>query len=142
MSATQENADQASTPAGMFAAKTQHFLLEILRGERGRLGEAGVRRSNRVLATYPKAAQQVTHGAGNQAEGRRDGRNALSLFGPLLDDLTQRQRDRMWHEQSSLQEEFNDETHDNLSLDTLSCPSCRKAAKPAVGISRQNWCRI
>jgi hypothetical protein len=138
MLATQENPDQAGAPGGMLAAKSQHFRLEIPHGERRCLGVTGVRRSDSVLTTNPKAAQQMPHGTGNQAEGRRDGRNAVPLFGPLSDDLTQWQRDRVWHEQSSLQEEFNHQTHDHRSLDTTRCPSCRKTAKPAVAFARQN----
>jgi hypothetical protein len=45
----------------------------------------------------------------------------------------------MWHEQSSLEQDFNRETHGLLSRNFTCCPSCRQAAKPAVGISRQNY---
>lgn len=107
MLAVQENADQAGTPGGVLAAKTQGFVLELPGYGGGPRGTAGVRRSDRSAATNPKAAQQVTHGAGNQPEGLRDGRNAVPLLGPLLDDLTQGKRDRMWHEQSSLQQDFH-----------------------------------
>jgi hypothetical protein len=137
--AMQENTDQTGAPGGVLAAKTQGFVQEVPGYQCGPMGTAGVRRSDQVSAANPKAAQQVTHRAGNQAEGLRDGRNALPLFGPLSDYLTQWKRDRMWHEQSSLEQDFNRETHGMLSRDFTCYPSCRQTAKPAVGISRQNY---
>ena len=114
MSAAQEHADQAGTPAGVGAAQIQGFVRKVCCPGHGRM--AGVRRSDRVLAVDAKAVQQVTHGARHQVEGLRDRRHALTLVRPLLDHLTQGQRNGMWHEQSSLEQVFNHETHGTLFL--------------------------
>jgi hypothetical protein len=76
----------------------------------------------------------MPHRAWNKAKGLSNRRDALTLFDTLPNYSTQRQRSRMWHEQSSLQQEFHLDAHDTLSF--ASGP-----AKPAVGISGKTRCR-
>jgi hypothetical protein len=104
----------------MLAAQMQGFVHEFAEPERVGISQAWVRSGDRVFTENPDAAQQVTHGAGDEAKGLSDRCSALTLFGPLQNNLTQRQRSRMWHEQSSLQEEFHREAHGTLSF-SLRC---------------------
>ncbi len=121
---TQEHADQASAPGGVRAAQLQGFVDKPLELERVRVGPAWIRSGERVLPVNPDASPQMTHGPADEAQGPRDRRDALTLFGPLHNHLAQRQRSRMWHEQSSLENVVNLDAHGTLS--TLS--SCGKTS--------------
>jgi hypothetical protein len=101
--AAQVDEDKASTPGGVLAAQSQRLVKKFLASLRTRLGTAGIRRSNRVRAALDKPSAQVAHGAWYQAESGGDRGNRFAALVPSLDSLTQRQRNGMWHEQSSLQ---------------------------------------
>ena len=101
---------------GRWVAISSDEMLRRVRSIAGGLYSLGVRSGDRVFTENPDAAQQVTYGAGDEAKGLSDRCSALTLFSPLQNNLTQRQRSRMWHEQSSLQEEFHREAHGTLSF--------------------------
>jgi hypothetical protein len=150
MLAVQVDTNQAGTPGGVLAAKTQGFLLKRTGSSGGGRGTARVTRSDCVSAANPEAAQQVTYGAGSKGERFGDGRNALPLFRPLPDYLTQGKRDRMWHEQSSLEVNSVHEPHGTLPPIAPAAPAAGKrqnqlshlSGKTGVVFKRQNWCRI
>jgi hypothetical protein len=116
MIALQEHADQAGTPGRVLPTKLQRFVQELADRKRLRIVGAQVRRFDALRAAVAKAAHQVTHGTGSEAEGLGDVGAALPLLGTLLDDETEGHRDRMWHEQASLRERFDRNAHDNVPL--------------------------
>jgi hypothetical protein len=99
---------------------------------------AGVRSDESVGALLAEALQQLSHGAGNEAQRTGNEARALTLFSPLNDHLTHGHRKRMWHERSSLQV-----VQGAVADPCIPClPPCQArgewAAKPGVGIRRQN----
>jgi len=133
MGTVQADADEASTPGGVVAAQAQRFIKEFAPRQRaGRCGaDIGGRKAIRAELSQP--LQQVPHGAGRQAQCLGDGCRRVALLKTTLNDLTQRQWDGVRHERSS----------QNLGTTGTSLapyPWLDHAAKPAVGISRQNLC--
>jgi hypothetical protein len=84
----------------------------------------GIRSGDCIFALNPDALQQMTYRPADQAQGARDHRDALTLFGPLHNHTAQWQRSRMWHEQSSLEKVVNRDAHGTLALDS----SCGKTS--------------
>jgi hypothetical protein len=102
MVAPQEHPDQTRTPGRVVPAKLQRFAQELANGKRLGIVTAQVSGSNALLAVVAQASDQVTDGAGDEAERLGDGGAALPLLDTLLDDETEGYRDGMWHEQASL----------------------------------------
>jgi hypothetical protein len=134
MLTTQKHAHQARTPTGVLLTQYQGLVHQFPKPRRVRIRAAGVGGSNGIVTLQAKAAHQMTHGAWDKSKDLSDRRDALSLFDTLSNKLTQRQRSRMWHEQSSLQQEFHLDAHGTLSF-------AGRPAKPAVGISGKTMCR-
>jgi len=98
----QQHAHQASAPGGVLTAQLQGLLDQGAELGRVGVGLAGIRRDEGVLALHAQTLQQLTHGAGDEAQAARDQAGALPLFSPLDNHQTHGHRNRMWHEQSSL----------------------------------------
>jgi hypothetical protein len=131
MAPTQHHTDQAGAPRGMLATQFQGFCDQRTKLPRVRVSPARIGRSDRRFAGDANPVQQMTHRAAGQIQRPRDQRSILTLLGSLDNDMTQRQRNGMWHEQSSHPNLFNHDAHDTVSFVT-------GAAKPCVGIARQN----
>jgi hypothetical protein len=104
---TQQHAHQARAPGGVRAAQLQGLFDQGAELGRVRVVPAGVRSSEGVLALHAEALQQLTHGAGDEAQAACNQAGALTLFGPLDNDLTHGQGNRVWHERSSLKGVFH-----------------------------------
>ena len=139
----QQHAHQARAPGRVGAAPLYGLLDQGAKPGRVRVGSAGVRSGEGVGAVPAEALHQLPHGAGDEAQAARNQAGALTLFGPLDDELTQRQRSRMWHEQSSLKKVFHRDAHGTCIPCWLPGQSSGQdgAAKLVSGLSGKTRCR-
>jgi len=115
MPPTQEDTDQASAPGGMLTAQMQGLVDQLSELQRERISPARIRSNDCIFPLNTNALQQMTHGTADKTQGTRNRRHALTPFGTSHNHSTQRQRNRMWHEHSSLEKVINHEAHGTVS---------------------------
>jgi hypothetical protein len=101
------------------------------------------------LALHAETLQQLTHGAGDEAQAAGDQAGALPLLGPLDNDLAHGHGNEMWHERSSLKVCSTmmpmalvflvDRPGQTRGRDGKTGVGIRR--QKSVGIKRQNRCR-
>ena len=99
------------------------------------------------MALHPQTLQQLTYGAGDEAQAARDQAGALPLLGPLDNDLTYGHGNGMWHERSSLKVSSTvmpmplvflvDRSGQTSGRDGAAKPVSGLSGKTGVGIRRQ-----
>jgi hypothetical protein len=125
----QLHTDQASSPSGVLAAQLYGGLHHLGGRREGSRAVAIVWR-DAVATAEPKPLEETANGGARQAQGRDDLAGPATLLPEPEHRLTDPDRDRTWHGQTS-QKHYHESNRPILY-------QCRDTIKPSVGISRSS----